>query len=221
MSRLPPWPQAVVMSIAENQSPIQRRPAGKRARPTWLRAVPSNESAPDDTARTPVRNAPTFEDVVLAHRTALLAYVTKLTGGDAGRAEDVVQETFFRAWRRFDQLQCGQGTLFGWLARVAHNIVVDQSRARRCRPWEVDADAAPPTLEADRSEWVLTNRLVVDTVAQLAPAHRQALAATYLRDRTAREAAAALGIPVGTVKSRVHYALRQLRDVLDDEALAS
>jgi RNA polymerase sigma-70 factor (ECF subfamily) len=150
-----------------------------------------------------------FSDIVIAHQPALLAYVTGLTGGDRARAEDVVQETYVRAWRHFERIRSRQGSLFGWLARVAHNLVVDGHRGRCARPTEVDAEVAPVP-EADQSEHVLSRLVVL-----------QALAATYLRDRTAAEAAAVLGVPVGTVKSRVYYGLRRLRAVLDAEALAS
>jgi len=163
---------------------------------------------------------PAFNDFVTAHRPALLAYVTGLTGGDRGRAEDVVQETYIRAWRHFEMLRSRQGSLFGWLVRVAHNLVIDGHRARRARPTEVDAEVGPVP-EADQSEQVLSRLVVLQALATLPPEQRQALAATYLRDRTAAEAAAVLGVPVGTVKSRVYYGLRRLRAVLDAEALAS
>jgi RNA polymerase sigma-70 factor, ECF subfamily len=60
---------------------------------------------------------------------------------------------------------------------------------------------------------------VADAMRQLTSSHRQILNETILQDRTANEAAAALGIPVGTVKSRVHYALRVLEVVLAERGL--
>ena len=60
---------------------------------------------------------------------------------------------------------------------------------------------------------------VADAMRQLTSSHRQALNETILRDQTVNQAAVALGIPVGTVKSRVHYALRVLEVVLAERGL--
>src|SRR4051812_10688002 len=79
------------------------------------------------------------------HATALWSFVLGLTNGDRGRAEDVVQETLLRAWRRPELLQVdadGQhsGSIRSWLFTVARNIVVDQWRSSRRRPeWLTDA----------------------------------------------------------------------------------
>src|SRR5258708_19159397 len=72
---------------------------------------------------------------------AVLAYVTALLG-DRYLAEDVLQETMLRAWRHCEQLSEENGSIRGWLLRVAHNIAIDKVRMRRCRPAEVAAPSA-------------------------------------------------------------------------------
>ncbi|MCD0486363.1 sigma-70 family RNA polymerase sigma factor [Streptacidiphilus sp. ASG 303] len=145
------------------------------------------------------------------HGRALLAYATRLTG-DRGAAEDAVQETLVRAWRNPDALVNGKGSVRGWLLTVTRNIVTDQYRAKAARPTEVGETAAPPPLQPDHADSVADSLLVVEALDRLSAEHREVLQEVYLRDRSVAEAAAALGIPPGTVKSRSHYALKALRD---------
>ncbi|PPK70906.1 sigma-70 family RNA polymerase sigma factor [Actinokineospora auranticolor] len=152
-----------------------------------------------------------FDTIVAAHRDVLLAHVRGLTR-DAHRAEDVVQETWIRAWRHRDRLTEDRGSVRAWLLRVAHNIAVDHHRTRAARPAEVALPEADPTSAPARVDEVI-DRVVVDAALDALPEpHRRTVVEVYLADRTAAAAAEALRIPVGTVKSRLHYALRALRD---------
>jgi RNA polymerase sigma-70 factor, ECF subfamily len=155
-------------------------------------------------------------EVIAAHRSHLSIYVGRLTRGDRGWTEDVIQETFLRAWRHLGTMTPSHGSVLGWLMRVAHNLVMDGYRYRAAcsRPNEVALDHAPPVPGPDHSEHVLSVVLVHDALRSLPPEHRAALEQTYLCDRTAAQAAAMLGVPVGTVKSRVFYGLRRLRAAL-------
>jgi RNA polymerase sigma-70 factor (ECF subfamily) len=151
--------------------------------------------------------------IVQDHRTALLSYTIRLTGGDRGWAEDVLQETFLRAWRNLDRLTPDRGSVHGWLRRVAHNLVVDGYRMRRARPMETEltpeqGDIAPLP---DHSETVLLSAVMSAALGRIWHPYRSTLVEIYLHDRTTTQAAAALGVPVGTVKSRAHHALRALR----------
>lgn len=154
------------------------------------------------------------------HAAALLAFAMRLTGGDRGRAEDVVQETLLRAWRHPEALDPGRGELRPWLFTVAHRIAIDEHRKRSARPVEVADDvlAAVPTGEDDYDH-ALESWLVADALAALSPAHREVLVETYFRDRSVGEAARKLGLPEGTVKSRTHYALQALRLALQERGV--
>lgn len=147
----------------------------------------------------------------------LLRNVRGLTGGDLQWAEDVVQETLIRAWRNRGKLEPDSGRLWAWLLTVARRIVVDGRRHHSSRPREVEPDGLEvAAVVPDGSESTLSAMVVSDALRTLSEDHRQALAQTYLADRTVREAAEILGVPPGTIKSRIHYGLQELRKVLQD-----
>jgi RNA polymerase sigma-70 factor (ECF subfamily) len=154
------------------------------------------------------------------HAGALLAFVLRLTG-DRGRAEDVVQETLLQAWRHPDALDPARGPVRPWLMTVARRLVIDQWRARQARPDEVGDDALGALATADGVDEALDRWLVADALATLTPEHREALVHTYYAGRTVTEAAVVLGIPPGTVKSRVFYALRALKLALEERGVAT
>ena len=165
------------------------------------------------------------DDVVLTelyrqYRAPLLSFVLRLTAGDRQQAEDVVQETMVRAWRQAGQLDLTEPSLMPWLATVARRIVIDEDRRKRARPPEVGGDLADkPPVADDETENLLRKVLVTEALQALSAAHREVLNETILRDRTVNEAADVLGIPVGTVKSRVYYALKALRVVLAERGV--
>ncbi|MFA1540807.1 sigma-70 family RNA polymerase sigma factor [Actinomadura monticuli] len=151
----------------------------------------------------------------------LLAFVLRLTGGDRQWAEDVVQETMIRAWRSADRLDDRTSSLMPWLATVSRRIVIDNRRQREVRPPEVGDGPLENLPMADEMDGLLRKVVVTEALESLSPAHRQALTETVLRDRTVNQAAEYLGIPVGTVKSRVYYALRALRVALAERGVTS
>lgn len=155
------------------------------------------------------------------HAAALLQRLLPLTGGDRGRAEDIVQETLIRAWRHPEALAPDRGPVRPWLFTVAHNLAVDAQRARAARPREV-SDAALSLLPEPRDEFeeAVDSWVVADALSALRPEHREVLVQIYYRGRPVAEAAAALRIPVGTVKSRTYYALRALKLALEERGLA-
>ncbi|MER6958733.1 sigma-70 family RNA polymerase sigma factor [Streptomyces sp. NPDC000618] len=159
-------------------------------------------------------SASTAEEELADHRKqvlALHAYVRRLMGGDALRAEDIVQETLLRCWHVYGAI--GNATLRPWMFRVARNLVIDGYRSSKSRPQEIGGDlwTEYESAELDISEGVLTEMMVRGGLAALSVAHRQALVEVYFRGSTLEEAAQSLGIPKGTLKSRVHYGLLALQ----------
>lgn len=161
------------------------------------------------------------------HAPALLGYTRQLLGGDTARAEDVVQETLLRAWRNpgaFDRGRPGGVSVRAWLLTVARNLVIDAERARHARPREVpapDHDTLPdPAVRRDDDlDAVLLAHGMHEALTQLSPEHRAVVDQLYYLDRSVAQAATALGVPPGTVKSRAYYALRALRTACQDRGI--
>ncbi|GAA4915978.1 RNA polymerase sigma-70 factor (ECF subfamily) [Actinomycetospora succinea] len=148
---------------------------------------------------------------------ALLWAVAMRTTADPGRAQDAVQETLVRAWRHVDALDESRGDPRPWLLRTLRNVLIDEWRARSVRPEVLVDDVGEPDLAvADHADAAAQAWVVDAALARLSPEHRAVLAECYYRGRSVREAAAVLGVPPGTVKSRTHYALRALRLVLEE-----
>jgi RNA polymerase sigma-70 factor, ECF subfamily len=142
---------------------------------------------------------------------------------DRASADDIVQETFIRAWRHLPQLSSGDRPVRPWLFRVARNLLIDANRAARSRPVTVHAQA---TAEEGRDDTgltrVLDQQIMADALHQLSPAHRAVLVETFYRGRTLAKVASQLGIPDSTARSRLHYALQALRRQLEEhEAIES
>lgn len=147
------------------------------------------------------------------HGTALRGYVTQLLQ-DPHLAEDVVQDTMVRAWQHADRLGPDRGSAWGWLVTVARNIVVDRIRARNLRPLTTveDVSTLPGVPKVDDHAAGVANCLALEkALDKLSVEYRSTLVEVYFADRTARGAAAALDVPVSTVKYRLHQGLRLLR----------
>ena len=104
-----------------------------------------------------------------------------------------------------------RGSVRGWLLTVARNIVTDRARAKAGPADRGRRVADHAAGRGDHSESVVNTMVVMDALNQVSAEHRDVLVELYYRGRTVTEAATALGIPPGTVKSRSYYALRALR----------
>ena len=154
------------------------------------------------------------------HARALFRHLLPLTGGDRGRAEDLVQETLLRAWRHPEALSPERGPVRPWLFTVARNLAIDARRARAARPVEVsDAVLVVVPDERDDLDRAVDSWVVADALAALRREHREVLVEVYYRAHTVAEAAAVLHVPAGTVKSRTHYALRALKLALEERGI--
>ncbi|TWF79474.1 RNA polymerase sigma-70 factor (ECF subfamily) [Pseudonocardia hierapolitana] len=145
---------------------------------------------------------------------------------DHGLAEEITQDVFLRAWRHCSDFRAPDGEvrdrvarLRTWLFAIARNAVIDAVRGRGRRP-ALYAEADQAGQVADPSDTFArydTAEQVYRGLAGLTPDGRAVLTAIFIEELTYEQAAARLGIPLGTAKSRVYYALRALRAQLDGE----
>jgi len=132
---------------------------------------------------------------------------------DSGLAEEAVQETFLRAWRAGQRFDPKIASLRTWLFAILRNVVIDLGRSRAIRPGlaEDGIEESAEPLDNAFLAWQ-----VEEAMRRIGDSHRQVLVETYYRDRPYSEVAKELGVPEGTVKSRVYYGLRALRVVLEE-----
>jgi RNA polymerase sigma-70 factor (ECF subfamily) len=149
------------------------------------------------------------------HSRALWSYVVGLTGGDRGKAEDIVQETMLRAWRHPDVLDQSRGSSRAWLFTVARRLVIDGWRSAQQRSELTTADP-PERAHSDATDDIANRAVVAAAMQRLSLEHREVLLECYYRGCSVAQAAERLQIPPGTVKSRTHYALHALRLALEE-----
>jgi RNA polymerase sigma-70 factor, ECF subfamily len=151
------------------------------------------------------------------HGAALWRYAMRLTG-DRAHAEDVVQETLLRGWQHPEVTNDGERSARAWLFTVARNMIIDERRSSRFRNEvsSLDGSAAPEQASPDEVNSALDRVLVGDALAQLSPDHRAVIRRSYYLGWTTTQIADDLGIAEGTVKSRLHYAVRALRVALQE-----
>jgi len=132
---------------------------------------------------------------------------------DSGLAEEAVQDTFLRAWRAADRFDPELGSLRTWLFAILRNVIIDLGRARATRPV---VGGEMPDVGHEPFEDILLNWQVEEALRRIGVQHRRVLVETYLRGRPYAEVAVELGVPEGTIKSRVYYGLRALRNALEE-----
>ena len=149
-----------------------------------------------------------------AHSGELFGFALRSLG-DRGLAEEAVQETFLRAWRSGERFDPELGSLRTWLFAIVRNVVVDLGRKRSRTPHPTEetgrAEDSGEPLEDALLAWQIEEAL-----RRIGEVHRRVIVETYYRERPYSEVAAELGVPEGTIKSRVYYGLRALRNALEE-----
>ena len=138
---------------------------------------------------------------------------------DAGLAEEAVQETFLRAWRAAHRYDPELSSLRTWLFAIARNVVVDLARSRRSRhlPEVLEIGLTPPE---EPIETALKSWEIEEGLRRISADHRRAIVEVYYRGRSSAEIAAEIGVPEGTVRSRLFYGLKALRLALEERGWA-
>ncbi|GLZ29191.1 RNA polymerase sigma factor SigL [Lentzea sp. NBRC 105346] len=154
----------------------------------------------------------TVAELYRMHGQALLSYLRRRAIVDSHLAEDIVQETFLRAWRNPAVVKNKPEAYRAWLMTVARNLLIDALRHRARHPRETgdgELTGIPlPGTDIQRSTDALSLR---QAIRNLTPRQREVIAEIFIMQRTHPEVAEVLGIPLGTVKSRASGALCALR----------
>jgi len=156
--------------------------------------------------------ADAFEDLIAVMERPLLYYATSLTG-NPDSALDVLQEVWIKALRGIRKLK-DPGALRSWLYSMTHGIAVDRIRrnASRERAEEVELEdfeeAEEPSFTEDDAA------AIHQALSEIGIRHREVLVLHFLEDLSIAEIAEVVGCSEGTVKSRMHYAKRAMKEIL-------
>jgi RNA polymerase sigma-70 factor (ECF subfamily) len=157
-------------------------------------------------------NMAAFDELVRANIDAVYGHGLRFFG-EPQAAEDVVQEVFIKVYRQLDTFE-GDAAFTTWLFRVTRNVCLDMLRQGKRRPLPIDPIDLAAGSTPDHSDRVVDAAALEQAMQALQPEDREALNAVALFGLSYEEAADSIGIPVGTVKSRVFRARRTLVSVM-------
>lgn len=161
-----------------------------------------------------------YEMLYDRYASAGLGLALKITG-DQALAEEVLQETFWRVWRKADLFQTQRGAFTSWFFGIARNLSIDMLRRQRTQvqPAEVSdqliEQTADPTLDVPETAWLRVKHQQMRAAIESLPSEqRYVIELAYFRGMTRQEIAGVTGEPLGTIHTRARLALQKLRDEL-------
>ncbi|WEA03788.1 sigma-70 family RNA polymerase sigma factor [Mucilaginibacter sp. SJ] len=133
---------------------------------------------------------------------------------DTNIAEDVLQETFVKIWHSFSSYSTEKGRLFTWMVNIARNLAIDKIRSKDFKNQNKNQDIENNvTFIDEQRNTVYKPELmgIKNLVQTLKPEQKQIIELVYFKGYTHVEAAEQLGIPLGTIKTRLRMAIQELR----------
>lgn len=147
------------------------------------------------------------------------SYIMRL-GSDAATAEEVVQDVMLTVWRKADRFDPVKATAYTWIFVIARNRRIDMLRRERATVvYGVEFPEAPDEetpLASDAMAASQRDASVRDAMADLSPEQQEVVRRAFFEEEPHTVIAAALDLPLGTVKSRLRLAFKKLRDRLED-----
>lgn len=158
-----------------------------------------------------------LRQLYVEHRPRLRRYLWSQLDGDGHAVEEALQDTFLAVWRTAGAYR-GEAKVATWLFQIAHYVAL-RTRKAAARRWQSETEIAPSEAAAvpataSPEDAVLDQLTLDEALSRLSTKHRAVLHLVFQQGFTAEEAAQILGVPVGTVKSRVSYARRALQSAL-------
>ncbi|MBW3139821.1 sigma-70 family RNA polymerase sigma factor [Ferrimonas balearica] len=151
----------------------------------------------------------------------LLSHARRQLGNDA-LAQEMVQEAMTKVWLKAHLYHPDKGRVSTWVFTVARNVSYDMMRRAQARPEHPSAEdlylepAMDSEMEADQLDQPVLRQQLEQYCRHLPPKQLQVVTMIYFEDRSHQEVADALGVPLGTVKSRLRLALNRIRELLDE-----
>ena len=200
------------MQTAEGLEPVLR----KRVRPQPTSRTPDQELIESVVAG----DKYALEQLFTRHSTRIYRFVLRITG-NASLSEDIVSEVFLEVWRRPDRFQA-RSQVSTWLFAIGRNKALQALRSRRQKLIEEDgtADAVdsagdPEAVLHEKSRSVVLNRCL----SLLSPIQREIVDLVYYHEKSVAEVAQIVGIPAGTVKTRMFRARNRIAELLAEAGL--
>ena len=156
-----------------------------------------------------------FARLVRMHQSPVRQFLRRLCRQDVERAEDLAQDTFWKAYRHLRSYR-GEGRFLSWLFRIAYQLFVTEERRRKKVEFtELAVDPAADTVEGEQ---VVLNHTVDQLLGRLRDEEKAAVLLHYRHGLTQQEIAAALGQPLGTVKSLIRRAREKMKQHYDSRS---
>lgn len=138
---------------------------------------------------------------------------------DHAQSEEVTQEVFLQIWNKADSFDASRGNALSWMMTLAHRRAVDrvrsaQAQSVRDEDYESIRDRPSPDPTGQEVEDRFQASAVRTAVVDLGPPHQEALELAYFQGMTHREVSIAMGVPLGTAKTRIRDGLRKLRETM-------
>ena len=165
--------------------------------------------------RSQIGDETAFEELLRTHSPRLRAYVSRMLGTEHERADDLLQEIWVSVFRALPRLN-DAAAFRSWLFRIARDRVCREFR-RRHLPMSFNEPAASAEAVEEMNDEPPAGETIRWGLERLSPDHREVLMLRFLEDLSYEDIARITGTAPGTVRSRIHYAKRALKDALQKE----
>lgn len=173
-------------------------------------------------ARIAGRDKLALEELYDRYAAAAMGLALKMLG-ERNIAEEIVQEAFWRVWKRATTFELQRGQFTAWLFGIVHNLAIDEMRRRRVRPNTISTDTDEDSIlelpdhavdVAASAFQSVTGEAVRLALKKLPDAQRSVIELAYFEGLTHQEIATRLNEPIGTIHTRARLALQKLKETL-------